>query len=84
VVKNLLAIQKTQEEMRVGSLGQGRSPGEGNGNPLQYSCLKNPIDSPWGHKRVRHDLGNNNLVFSASYVEESILSPLCRFGSTEF
>ena len=24
--------------------GSGRSPGEGNGNPLQYSCLKNPID----------------------------------------
>ena len=24
--------------------GLGRSPGEGNGNPLQYSCLKNPID----------------------------------------
>ena len=23
----------------------GRSPGEGNGNPLQYSCLKNPMDS---------------------------------------
>ena len=22
----------------------GRSPGEGNGNPLQYSCLGNPID----------------------------------------
>ena len=22
----------------------GRSPGEGNGNPLQYSCLKNPMD----------------------------------------
>ena len=26
--------------------GLGRSPGEGNGNPLQYSCLENPID--WG------------------------------------
>ena len=34
----------------------GRSPGEGNGNPLQYSCLENPMDggawwatySPWG------------------------------------
>ena len=33
----------------------GRSPGGGNGNPLQYSCLKNPMDrgawrgySPWG------------------------------------
>ena len=24
--------------------GSGRSPGVGNGNPLQYSCLKNPID----------------------------------------
>ena len=22
----------------------GRSPGEGNGNPLQYSCLKNPVE----------------------------------------
>ena len=39
--------------------------GEGNGNPLQYSCLGNPLDrgvwwatrySPWGSKRVRHDL----------------------------
>ena len=25
--------------------GLGRSPGEGNGNPLQYSCLENPVDS---------------------------------------
>ena len=25
--------------------GSGRSPGEGNGNPLKYSCLENPIDS---------------------------------------
>ena len=24
--------------------GLGRSPGEGNGNPLQYSCLENPTD----------------------------------------
>ena len=29
----------------LGSIpGLGRSPGEGNGNPLQYSCLKNPLD----------------------------------------
>ena len=38
----------------VGDLGSipglGRSPGEGNGNPLQYSCLKNPMDGGawWG------------------------------------
>ena len=25
-------------------LGLGRSPGEGNGSPLQYSCLENPMD----------------------------------------
>ena len=25
-------------------LPSGRSPGEGNGNPLQYSCLENPMD----------------------------------------
>ena len=37
--------------------GTGRSPGGRNGNPLQYSCLGNPIDrgalagySPWGRK----------------------------------
>ena len=24
--------------------GSGRSPGEGNGNPVQYSCLENPMD----------------------------------------
>ena len=44
--------------------GSGRSPGEGNGNPLQYSCLKNSMDrgawnllqgySLWRHKRVGH------------------------------
>ena len=28
----------------VQSLGGGRSPGEGNGNSLQYSCLENHID----------------------------------------
>ena len=38
--------------------GLGRSPGGGKGNPLQYSCLENPMDreawqavcSPWGRK----------------------------------
>ena len=27
--------------------GSGGSPGEGNGNPLQYSCLENPMDIAW-------------------------------------
>ena len=41
----------------LGSIpGSGRSPGEGNNNPLQYSCLENSMDrgvqwsSPLGHK----------------------------------
>ena len=32
------------QEMWVWSLGRRKSPGEGNGNPLQYSCLENPTD----------------------------------------
>ena len=47
----------------VGSIpGSGRSPGEGNGNPLQYSCLGDPTDrGAWrstvqGSERVGHNL----------------------------
>ena len=37
--------------------GSGGSHGEGNGNPLQYSCLQNPTDKePSRHKRVGQDL----------------------------
>ena len=42
----------------VGSIpGSGRFPGKGNGNPLQYSCLENPVDrgawwAPWGRKEL--------------------------------
>ena len=33
--------------------GLGRSPGKGNGNPLQYSCLENPMDrGAWGRKEL--------------------------------
>ena len=45
--------------------GSGRSPGGGNGNPLQYACLENPMDGgAWwatgqGVARVRHDRVTN-------------------------
>ena len=48
--------------------GSGRSPGEENGNPLQYSCLGNPMDGGawWAavqqSQRVRHDLALNNNI----------------------
>ena len=43
MVKKLPALQEIQE-MCVWIPGLGRSPAEGNGNPLQYSCLGNPMD----------------------------------------
>ena len=59
VVMNLLANAEGIRD--TGSIipGSGRSPGGGHGNPLQYSCLENPMDRgswlaivPWGHKEL--------------------------------
>ena len=36
--------ENSLEMFRSKITGLGRSPGEGNGNPLQYSCLENPMD----------------------------------------
>ena len=57
VVKNLYASAGDAASVP----GWGRSPGEGNGNPLQYSCQENSMDRgvSWatvhGVARVRHD-----------------------------
>ena len=56
MVKNLSA--NAGDVRDVSSIpGFGRYPGEGHGNPLQYSCLENPYGqrslagySPWGRK----------------------------------
>ena len=59
MVKYLPTLQET------GSIpGSGRSPGDGNGNPLQYSCLENPMDrGTWkatvhGVARIGHNLAS--------------------------
>ena len=46
--------------------GLGTFPGEGNDNPLQYSCLENSMDkgamdNPWGHKEL--DFIGGNVIF---------------------
>ena len=45
---SLVAQMVKHSAYNVGDLGSvpglGRPPGEGNGTPLQYSCLENPID----------------------------------------
>jgi len=45
VVKNPPAMQAMQcRRHRFDLVGLGTSPGEGSDNPLQYSCLENPMD----------------------------------------
>ena len=58
-------------------LGSGRSPGEGNGNPLQYSCLENPmVREAWqvtvhGVTRVGHDLATKLTTDLKYYTKEN-------------
>ena len=68
---SLVAQLVKKSACNVGDLssipGSGRSPGEGNGNPLQYSFLENPMDrGAWqamvhGVARVGHDLATKPL-----------------------
>ena len=68
LVNNPPAIQETAcNTVDPGSiLGLGRPPKEGNGNPLQYSCLGSPMDrEAWqatvhGVARVRHNLATKS------------------------
>ena len=59
----------------LGSIpGSGRSPGEGNGNPLQYSCLENPMDGEawWttihGVTKSRTQLSNFTFKGTVQFV----------------
>ena len=61
VVKNPPANARDLRDAGLIS-GSGRTPGGGHGNPLQYSCLENPMDRvAWwaiGSQRVGHDWGD--------------------------
>ena len=52
--------------------GLGRSPGEGNGNPLQYSCLENPMDrGAWRatvHRVAKSRTRLRNFTFTFTQV----------------
>ena len=50
--------------------GLRRSPGEGNGNPLQYSCLENFVKRgyrPWNHKQL--DMTEQRIHFTVHYKD---------------
>ena len=58
MVKNLPAVQETQ-----GSIpGSGRAPGERNGNPLQYSCLGNPMAREPGGLHTIHGVAESDTT----------------------
>ena len=63
VVKNLPAVLETW----VQSLGQEDSPGEGNDNPLQYSCLENPMARGSWQAEV-HGLAKSQTQLSNQHI----------------
>ena len=53
--------------------GLGRSPGEGNGNPLQYSCLENPMgEGAW--QATDHGVTKSRTQGKEKYLQLSDLS----------
>ena len=69
-------------ETRIGSLGLGRSTGEGNGNPLQYSCLENPMNrEAWQaivHSAAKSDDWTTSLVpWNKSMTDLKAETSLC-------
>ena len=66
--KNLPAHGGGERDLSL-ILRLGRSPGEGNGNPPQYSCLENPLDRGawWGLQRVGHAWAAQTPVLRPSH-----------------
>ena len=70
VLKNLPANAGGTRDTGLIS-GLGRSPEERNGNPLQYSCLENPMDRrawPWGCK----ELDMTELLGTHTYIDKDM------------
>ena len=58
----------------MGSIpGSGRSPGEGNGNPLQYSCLENPMDrGAW--QAIVHEVAKGQTWLNKQHIHRGASS----------
>ena len=52
--------------------GLGRSAGEGNGSPLQYSCLENPMDGIHGVTKSRARLSDFTFTFHLHALEKEM------------
>ena len=68
----------------------GRSPGKGNGNPLQYTCLENPMEGGAWSQRVGHDwvtslsLHSLPLCFLAYHTKKHESGPIHNLVQTRF
>ena len=58
--------------------GLGRTPGEGNGNPLKYSCVGNPMDREAGWVIVHGVAKESDITW---HLDTVTLSKPCRLGS---
>ena len=66
-LKRLPAMRET----KVRSLGREDSPGEGNGKPLQYSCLENPMDGvQWAtvHGVTKSQTRLSDFTFTFTFI----------------
>ena len=66
MINNLPAVQETW----ISSLGREDSPWEGNGYPLQYSCLENPLDRG-ARKAAVHGVSKSQTRLSGYHVHSS-------------
>ena len=81
VVKNLPA--EAGESRDSSSIPRsGRSPGEGNGNPLLYSCLENPMYREAWWATVHGVAKSQTRLSTNTYVESKIQSTCLTSGST--
>ena len=68
--------------------GSGRSPGEGNGNPFQYSCLENPMDGgAWwatvhGVSKSRTRLSDFTFTTSLTFLHNTALKLFCLLSTS--
>ena len=71
--------------------GSGRSPGEGNGNPLQYSCLENAMDREawqaqpmWSQSDTYEQLTHVNTTLSRKQMKENVMLNRLSMNLKEF
>ena len=66
----------------MGSIpGSGRSPGGGDGNPLQYYCLENPLDRGawWATVQSRKELDTTNVT-EHTHKQHTYIAPYSQLG----